>query len=361
MVITGSNIKFASQHLSVEQYERKESLRVWIGAERPDFEGNRAEEGGSRQKPDIVSLSGQKPPDLSHHVETEKPEKTDDTENGEDTLEPKYALLKQLIEQLTGKKIRLIKPEDLKPSSASSAAGQVPAQTAANGEAQQPQRAGYGVEYDYYESHYESETTSFAAKGTIKTSDGKEISFDLALNMSRIHFEETSVSVRAGDGVKKDPLVINFNGTAAELSDVQFAFDLDADGRTEQIAAPRPGSAFLALDRNGDGKINDGSELFGPKTGSGFAELATLDKDGNGWIDEKDPAFSQLKVWSGGANGTTESLKDAGIGAIYLGSKETPFDIKSSSNTLLGSVKSSGVFVGENGNVGTVQQVDLAV
>ena len=52
------------------------------------------------------------------------------------------------------------------------------------------------------------------------------------------------------------------------------------------------------MDRNGDGKINDGSELFGTKSGDGFKDLASYDADGNGWIDENDAIFSQLKIWT---------------------------------------------------------------
>ena len=150
--------------------------------------------------------------------------------------------------------------------------------------------------------------------------------------MEREHLSETDVSLRAGDAVRKDPLVINFNGTAAELSDLRFSFDIDADGTADQIATLGGGSGYLALDR-----------------------------DGNGWIDENDAVFSRLATWSGGSNGTLTSLKDSGVGAIYRGNVATPFDLKDSGNALLGSVRTTGIYVKENGTVGTVQQIDLAV
>jgi hypothetical protein len=116
------------------------------------------------------------------------------------------------------------------------------------------------------------------------------------------------------------------------------------------------GSGFLAIDRNQDGKVNDGSELFGPRTGNGFAELAAYDSDGNGWIDENDPVFSDLKVWT---QGGLYSLKDMGIGAISTESVETPFAIKDSANNLQGNVRGSGVYLSEDGDAGAAEQVDL--
>ena len=207
------------------------------------------------------------------------------------------------------------------------------------------------------------EQTSFAAEGVVKTADGKEITFSYELEMERQFHAETHLSVRAGDALLKDPLVINFGGTAAQLTDRTFAFDLDADGTKDQIAWVQPGSGFLALDKNGNGAIDDGAELFGAKTGNGFAELAAYDDDQNGWIDEADAVYDRLQMWS--KSGTTDervSLKDRNVGAIYLGQQATPFELKDAANQLQGAVRASGVYVKEDGSgVGSVQQIDLAV
>lgn len=85
--------------------------------------------------------------------------------------------------------------------------------------------------------------------------------------------------------------------------DLSDKSDLDADGMEDQISFVLPGSGFLALDLNGDGRINDGRELFGPETGDGFAELARYDEDGNQWIDENDPVFERLRIWTKDAEG----------------------------------------------------------
>ena len=67
--------------------------------------------------------------------------------------------------------------------------------------------------------------------------------------------------------------------------------------------------------------INDGNELFGTKSGDGFKDLAKYDKDRNGWIDEADDIFDDLRIWTKDEQGNDKllTLKEAGVGAIYLG------------------------------------------
>ncbi len=123
------------------------------------------------------------------------------------------------------------------------------------------------------------------------------------------------------------------------------------------------GSGFLALDKNGDGIINDGSELFGALTGNGFAELAKYDQDGNGWIDEADEIFNKLLIWQKDEQGNDvlRGLGAAGVGAIYLGSANTNFSLNSATDNHTNAViRQTGMFLYENGESGTMQQVDFA-
>jgi hypothetical protein len=204
------------------------------------------------------------------------------------------------------------------------------------------------------EIHSESEQSSFEAQGQVQTADGRTIQFSTALNLQREYQSYTATTVAAKT---TDPLVINFSGGSARLTGAKVSFDLDSDGTPDSISFVGSGSGFLALDANGDGKVNNGSELFGPQTGNGFGELAAYDSDGNGWIDENDPVFSQLRIWTQDGLST---LADKGVGAISVASAETPFALKDGSNHLQGNIRATGVYLGENGPVGTVQQVDLA-
>jgi hypothetical protein len=209
----------------------------------------------------------------------------------------------------------------------------------------------------------EAEATNFSASGAVTTADGRKIDLSLDLSLQRSFASETDLSILMGDAVKKDPLVVNFSNGSAQLGETRMSFDIDADGNSDQIATLAAGSGFLALDNNGDGIINDGSELFGTRSGNGFADLAAYDLDGNNWIDENDAVFNDLSVWQnpGDNGGTLVTLKESGVGAIYLGNVSTSFDLTDASNNDLGQVKASGIYLAEAGAVGTIQQLDLAV
>jgi hypothetical protein len=223
------------------------------------------------------------------------------------------------------------------------------------------QAAQFGIAYDRTETRTESEETHFEASGTIQTVDGKRIDFNLALSMARSETTTSSVSLRAGNAVSKDPLVINFSGETASLSSQRFSFDLMGDGQQVDMPLLGQGSGFLVLDAVDSGKVTSGKQLFGPASGDGFTDLAKYDGDASGWIDEADAVFDRLGVWTPDASGggSVRSLRDAGVGALYLGRTATPFTLKD--GAALGAVRSTGVYVAEDGRVGTMQQVDVNV
>lgn len=218
----------------------------------------------------------------------------------------------------------------------------------------------YGITNTYY--HSETETTSFSTTGTVKTADGREINFGINVEMSRSFTEYYEESREIGVLHCTDPLVINLDSNIAELSDQTFFFDLDCDGKKEEISSLKSGSGYLALDLNKDGVINDGSELFGTKSGNGFADLAKYDEDGNGWIDENDDIWDKLLIWTKDEEGNDKlyHLSEAGVGAICLENARTEFSLNSmKDNHSNGIIRNTGIFLYENGNVGTVQHLDL--
>lgn len=216
----------------------------------------------------------------------------------------------------------------------------------------------------------EQEDTSFSTVGTVRTKDGREINFNVNVNMSRRCEEYYKEQLNVAEFTLHDPLVINLDTDVAELSDQTFYFDLDADGEEEEISMLK-GSGYLALDKNEDGIINDGSELFGTGNGDGFADLARYDEDGNGWIDENDSIWSKLKIWCKDEKGNDVlyKLSDKGVGAICLQNVSTDFTLQgdrtardgtTEANATNGAIRKTGIFLYENGNVGTVQHVDMA-
>ena len=213
---------------------------------------------------------------------------------------------------------------------------------------------------EYY--HQETENTTFKTTGMVKTADGREISFGLSLEMSRSFEEYYQEKFDFSAANFCDPLVINLDGNIAELSDQKFMFDIDNDGEKDSISRLGEGSGYLALDKNGDGEINNGSELFGTSSGDGFSDLAIYDEDGNGWIDENDSIWQRLKVWTQNEDGEDElyTLKESGVGAICLQRANTDFTLNNDHNETNGAIRKTGIFLYENGNVGTVQHLDLA-
>jgi len=127
---------------------------------------------------------------------------------------------------------------------------------------------------------------------------------------------------------KTDPLVLDLAGNGFSTSGLTrpVLFDLDADGRLDQISVPTGDDALLAWDRNGNGRIDDGRELFGDQHGAanGFAELARFDDNGDGRIDAADAIFDQLLLLRFDAQGrqSTQSLQQAGVSAIHLDARD---------------------------------------
>ncbi|WP_024954180.1 hypothetical protein [Sulfurospirillum arcachonense] len=216
-----------------------------------------------------------------------------------------------------------------------------------------------GEDVEITRTHTEAQALNFQTQAFIQSKDREiEISLDISLSRSFVYQTKTTLATEA----LKDPLIISLNTDLPMLSSHKFEFDIDSDGTSDQISALKHNSGFLALDNNKNGKIDDGSELFGTKSGNGFEDLATFDDDKNGWIDENDKIFDRLQVWMKTQNkDKLVSIGELGIGAIYLGNTQTPFDIKTQTNELLGEVKKSGFFLFENGKAGVVSQVDLAV
>ncbi len=219
-----------------------------------------------------------------------------------------------------------------------------------------------GFQYSQEQVRYEYERVDFAMKGKATTEDGRTLEFDIELSMSREFYESSGFSMSAfySDPDVQDPLMIQLSGMPS-LTENKISFDLDMDGTMDQISFAGEGAGFLALDKNDNGTIDDGSELFGPKTGNGFEELAEYDADNNGWIDENDPIFNRLRIWTKDQSGKDRlmALGEAGVGAIYLDSFETEYQLKDRQNELQGIMRSSGMFFFEDGRTGTMHQVDL--
>ncbi len=97
-----------------------------------------------------------------------------------------------------------------------------------------------------------------------------------------------------------DPLVVDLDGDGIEAvgdSPINPYFDMNEDGFAERSGWLRGGDAFLVQDQNENGKIDDIGEMFGAPGVDGYTELATLDTNMDGKIDESDSAWGSLRLW----------------------------------------------------------------
>jgi len=154
---------------------------------------------------------------------------------------------------------------------------------------------------------------------------------DSAATVSQAVIEQRGLELNVSTGQSPqqvDPLVLDLAGNGFSTSGLSrpVRFDLDADGRIDSISAPTGDDALLALDRNGNGRIDDGRELFGDQHGAanGFAELARFDDNGDGRIDAADAVFDKLRLLRFDAQGRQQlqTLGEAGVSAIDLRARD---------------------------------------
>ncbi len=177
--------------------------------------------------------------------------------------------------------------------------------------------------------------------------------------------------------IRYDPLVIDLDGDGFELLSVKDGvyFDEDARGLVEKTEWVAADDALLAIDLNGDGIINDGSELFGTSTTladgskaeSGFEALAQYDLNGDGVIDENDEVFDKLKVWQDkNGDGISQedelySLGELGIDNISLSTSVEDGRLTANINYKNGTTIKIGEFHFDSESYNTVEKNKVVI
>ena len=350
MKVTSSALQWQVQHSATRVQAQSTRLEAWVGP-RP------ARAAAATGQPSARALAAASAAAVAHNAPAPQAASSNKVRDADPSkaLTPHLAMVRDLIERMTG-----IRAQELRLADAP-AADPVVLQDPRAAAAASP-RPEFGLEFEQHTVLEETEQTQWAAQGVVHTADGQEIRFSLQLQMQRSYREETHLLVRLGNAAQPvDPLVINFDGMAAQLQDLRFAFDLDGDGHTEQVPLLAGQRAYLALDGNRNQRIDDGRELFGPATGNGYSELAEHDEDGNGWIDANDTVYGELRLWTPEAEGPghLRTLQEAGVGALALAAADTPFSLRTADNRTLGAVRATSVYLREDGGVGSTQQIDL--
>ncbi len=187
---------------------------------------------------------------------------------------------------------------------------------------------------DYYEG---TEDLSVAIVGSENAGDIEVCDAQLDVNI----YDTTSYAYVS-------PIAIDMNGDGVQttaLGATEGKFDLLNNGEAVESGWLSGDDAFLAVDANGNGEIDDRSELFGGQVGEGFAKLASYDSNNDGVVDANDERFDELKVWQDvNQNHQTDegelmTLDEAGIASLSTG------------YSVLGEVDSAGNMHLEQGTV----------
>jgi len=278
--------------------------------------------------------------------------------SNEDDLSQKDKLKKnvieKLLERLTGEK----KEIKLYPNNKEETSNQT--------NNYQDNSVNWGFSIDTKEEYYQRNSINYKSKVQINTKDGKSFDINLDISFSKQFHEIHHERLVIGNEKFADPLIINYKddlNSFDNITNLKFAFDLNNDEKMERIPLLKDGAGFLALDKNNNGLIDNGHELFGPQTNSGFGELKKYDKDDNNWIDENDEIFQSLRIWEKNDKGDDKliTLSQAGIGAIYLASIDTNFQYNQSIDSKIAQLKQSSITVKEDGKTNLITEVDFTI
>lgn len=165
------------------------------------------------------------------------------------------------------------------------------------------------------------------------------------------------------------PIIFDFDGDAAGLVKVansEVRFDMDGDGRRDRTGWIEAGDAFLALDRNGNGKVDDIGEISflgdTPGAKTDLEGLASFDTNGDGEITAQDSRFAEFKLWfDHNSNGVTDagellSLAEAGVTGFSLQAAANPNDQSERPNIIY----NRSAFTKSDGSTGVTLDAGIA-
>ncbi|MEX5575052.1 calcium-binding protein [Pseudomonas lijiangensis] len=191
------------------------------------------------------------------------------------------------------------------------------------------------------EDTYYGDGNTYVLKNGILTINGsltvnafKNYDLGIALELEDEEEEEEEAPETDDAESRTSPIVLDLDGDGIETLAVGASyFDLDSDGLSEMAGWVSPDDGLLVHDRNGDGRISNGTELFGNHSllnngqtaQNGYQALAEYDSNGDGMINAQDASYAKLQVWRDlNGNGTSDagelqSLTDAGVVSISTG------------------------------------------
>lgn len=170
------------------------------------------------------------------------------------------------------------------------------------------------------------ETISKEISMEIKTETATSEQREFSVSIKR---QRGELSVKTEDVTIADPLAFDMDNNGFKTTGVEngVEFDINGDGVIDKTSFITGNDRFLALDKNYNGKIDDGTELFGDQNGAenGFEELKKYDSNNDGVIDSNDPVFERLRLFGfdqESSSMVSEKVSDSLIKSIALGYRE---------------------------------------
>ena len=205
--------------------------------------------------------------------------------------------------------------------------------------------------------------------------DNQTVNLSYQLNLSASYSSMSKIETTAA--ALKDPLVIQF-GTRSIGHITDYAqLDINSDSKQDDLPIFSGDVGYLVFDKNQNNRVDDGRELFGPRTNNGFDELAQLDSNNNGFFDSQDENYSQVYIWqpqhsennsnTGSSSESNKqnlvSLSQAGIKAISLNAIATQFNFRDqrqeNNGEISAQLKQTSFAITDNNQTVGVHQIDV--
>lgn len=279
------------------------------------------EQSRLKTRDDMISLSREARKTLSHMCKDSR-----ETDAMGSRFDPKSLLLKTIIAAFIDKAVKNLRTNEFSGTTKDVTAPTSPEQSQDGIEVRQ---INPNLSLDAHYLYAEMQTISFSVNGVVKTADGQEIRFELNLNIEKTLLIKKDMNIQTGDGNSTDQMVVNFSGTAAQLTSFSFEFEFESDDNN--------GGSFR---RPGWGHIRFGTDIK-QLYDAFLAVMRTLKQADLG----RQP----------------ESRVQVPCDPIEHPTNKFPFQIGSLQLDRETTMMKSSMYPCEDGNAGSIEQINLAL
>lgn len=298
-------------------------------------------------------------------LKTPSTNETEPTDTYDRPLPPKIELMKIILEGYFGKEFgKFFSELDFQHNNESESTSQNPNQENSDNNNENEQVNIDGMQFNSRDLlkveqwQHRSQSLNYKMNGEFNI-NGQHLKVDYSFAISSEQTSYSSIEMTAA--VLKDPLIVQFGKQSiGEIKD-HHIFDINQDGNLDKLPVFTGDAGYLVYDKNQNLKADDGRELFGPQTGHGFNELAQLDSNGNGFIDQEDEEFEHLYLWQPEKSNNMLSLTEANILAINTSAIDTPFSFYDTQGNIMAEMRRSSFAISNEGLAKGVHQIDVRI